>query len=85
MVVGQEADIHHLVLLNEEGVLQVVAIEGDGIVGDGGTEHELQQTALVVVDVHIREYILQCGGEDFASVHQFRHTFVAFSLDDLLL
>ncbi len=42
LVVGQETYIDDFVLLDEEGVLEVVAVEGDGIVGDGGTERVLQ-------------------------------------------
>ena len=85
LVVGQETHVDDLVLVDEDGVLQVVPVEGDGVVGDGGAERVLQQAALVLVDVHIGEDVLQGGGEYLARVDQFGHALVALALDDVLL
>ena len=83
LVVRQELNIDHFVLFDEEGVLQVVAVEGDGAVGNGRLEGELQQTAFFLVDIDIGEDVFEGGGEDFAGVDEFCHSLVAFAFDDL--
>ena len=58
LIVGQETDVNHFVLLHVERVLQIVAVEGNGVVGNGRAERKLQQAALVVIDVDICKDIL---------------------------
>ena len=73
------------VVVDVDGVLDVVAIEGDGIVADGRGEGILEEADLVVVDVDIGEDVVHGGGEDVARLDELVDACVADALDDGLL
>ena len=70
LVVGNELQVVAEVAVDVDGVLDVEAVEGDGILADGRGEGVLQQSHLVVVDVDIGEDVLHGDVEDVASLNE---------------
>ncbi len=70
LVVGNELQVVAEVAVDVDGVLDVEAVEGDGILADGRGEGVLQQSHLVVVDVDIGEDVLHGDVEDVAGLNE---------------
>ena len=85
LVVGQEIEVEALVTIYIDGVLDVEAIEGDGVLADGRREGVLQEAYLVVVDVDIGKNLLHEGVEDVAGLYEVADACRVLSLDDGLL
>lgn len=60
-VVGSELEVVALLPIDDDGVLQEVAVEAYGIVAYGAYELQLEETHVVLVDIDVLEYILQRG------------------------
>ena len=74
-----------LVLVHHQRVLDIEAVEGDGILADGRGEGILQHAYLVVVDVHVGKHVLHHRVQDVARLHQVVDTRGVLTLDDGLL
>ena len=58
------------ILLDLQGVLDIVTVERDGILADGRREGELQQSDLILVEIHVGEHVLHHDVEDVARLEQ---------------
>ena len=85
LVVGQEVQMVAQVLVNHERVLDIIAVEANGILADRRGEGVLQQADLVVVDVHIGKHILHDGVQDITRLEQVVDTLGVDTLDNRLL
>ena len=85
LVVGQKVQMNTLVLFHIHGVLDIEAIEANGILSDGRGEGILQQSHLVVVDIHIGKHILEDGGEYISCLKQVVDTRRVLPFDNALL
>ena len=66
-------------------VLNVESVERYGGLADRTCKLILQQTHVVVVDVHVGEHLAQHGVENLSRLQHVVHTFRALALDDVLL
>ena len=73
------------VLVYVDRVLDVIAVEGNGVLADGRREGVLQQSDLVVVDVDVGEHLFHHRVQDVARLDQFADACRILSLDDGLL
>ena len=85
LVVGQEVEMDARVTLNGERILDVVAIETDTFIADRRDEGILQQADMVLIEVDVREDILQDGIDDVTSLEQMVDPLGGLSHDDGLL
>ena len=85
LVVGQEVEVDARVTLDGECILDVVAIETDTLVADRRDEGILQQADMVLIEVDVREDILQDGIDDVTRLEQMVDTLGGLSHDDGLL
>ena len=83
LVVGGELKVVAEVAAYVDGVLDIVAIKGDGILADGTGEGVLQQAHLVVVDVDIGEDVLEHCVEDVARLNQLVDTLALLTEDNV--
>ena len=74
LVVGQKSELDHTVVLDGQRVLQIVAVKRNGRIGDWALEMKLQESAFLIIDIHIGEAVLQRGVEDFTRVDEFVDT-----------
>ena len=65
-------------------VLNIIAIEGDGILSDRTHKRILQQSHIVVVDIYISKHILECNVKDVARLDELVNTRRTLSFDDAL-
>ena len=65
-------------------VLNIIAIEGDGILSDRTHKRILQQSHIVVVDIYISKHILECNVKDVTRLDKLVNTRRALSFDDAL-
>ena len=84
LVVGSELQVVAQVLSHVGGVLNVEAVEGDGILSYGAGEMVLQQPHLVVVDVHISKDVLEQRVEDVSRLDELVDAGTSLSGDDVL-
>ena len=85
-VVGREIDLIAHLLIDQQGVGEVVAVEVDGLLGaDGADEGELQEAHVFLIDIDIGEAVGQHGGDDVARVDEVGDALVALAEDDGLL
>ena len=85
LVVWQEMKLETQVLIDIESILDIIAVEADGIFSDRRREGILQHTHLVIVDVHIGEHLLHHRVENVASLYQVVDTLGVYTFDDGLL
>ena len=85
LVVGQEIEVETLVAVHIDGVLDVEAVEGDGVLADGRCEGILQQTYLVIVDVDVGKYLLHEGIENVACLYEVTNACGVLTFNDGLL
>ena len=85
LVVGQEVQMVAQVLVHHERVLDIIAVEANGIFADRRGEGVLQHTYLIVVDVHIGKHILHDGVQDITRLEQVVDTLGVDTLDNRLL
>ena len=74
-----------IVVVYIDRILNVIAIETDGILADGTREGVLQEPDLVVVDVDIGKYLVHKGRQDVACLNEVVHTRGVHALDNRLL
>ena len=85
-VIGDEGEMEALVLVHKCGVHNVKLIKRDGITGRNRTDERiLQQTDIIVVNIHIRKDILQHRAQHISRCKQLVHTRRAHSFDKGLL
>ena len=65
-------------------VLDIIAIEGDGILSDRTHKRILQQSHIVVVDIYISKHILECNVKDVARLDKLVNTRRALSFYNAL-
>ena len=58
------------VTVHIDSVLNIVSVESDGILADRTDERILQQTDIVIVDVHIGKHVLQGNIQNVASLNE---------------
>ena len=85
LVVGNELEVVTKVTPHIHRILDIEPIERYGILADGTGKGVLQQSYLVVIDVHIGEDILQCHVEDVACLQEMVNARGILPLDDFLL
>ena len=84
-IVGREADADALLGVDVEGVLDEVAVEGNGGAGrDGADEGVLKEAYVVLVDVDVGETVLEHGGHNVARVEEFVDAVGLLAEDDFL-
>ena len=82
LVVGQKLQMETKIASHVDGVLNVIAVEGDGIFADRRGERILQEAYLVVVDVDVGENIFHGRCQDIACLNQFVDALIVHTLDD---
>ena len=85
LVVWQEVKLEAQVLIDIESILDIIAVEANGIFSDRRREGILQHADLIVVDVHIGEHLLHHRVKDVASLYQVVDTLGVYTFDDGLL
>ena len=85
LVVWQEVKLEAQVLIDIESILDIIAVEANGIFSDRRREGILQHADLIVVDVHIGEHLLHHRVKDVASLYQVVDTLGVDTFDDGLL
>ena len=73
------------VLIHHQRILDIIAVETNGIFTDRRGERVLQHTNLIVVDVHIGKHILHDGVQDITRLEQVVDTLGVDTLDNRLL
>ena len=73
------------VAVNIYRVLNIIAIEAYGILSDRTHERILQQSHIVIIDIHISKHILERNVKDVARLDKLVYTRRALSFDDALL
>ena len=85
LVVGDKLQMITEVAVHVYRVLDVESVERYGGLADRTRKLILQQTHVVVVDVHVGEHLAQHGVENLSRLQHVVHTFRALALDDVLL
>ena len=85
LIVRQELQMIAQVAVYIYRVLNIITIEGDCILSDRTHERILQQSHIVVVDIHICKHILERNVKDVARLDKLVYTRRALSFDDTLL
>ena len=85
LVVGHELQMIAQVAVHVDGILNVETIECHGILTYRTGERILQESHLVVVDVHIGKHIFQGGIQNVARLYQVVNARRVLSFHDLLL
>ena len=73
-IVGDERQVYTFMLVYHECIHQVISVERDGSSPDGAYEAALQQADVVVVDVDVRENIVQDRTQHVARTEEFFNT-----------
>ena len=85
LVIGQEVKVIAQILVDHQGVLDIITIEPYGIFADRRCKGMLQHTYLIIVDIHIGKHIFHNRIKDIARLEQVVDTLVIDALDDSLL
>ena len=81
-IVGDERQVYTFMLVYHECIHQVISVERDGSSPDGAYEAALQQADVVVVDVDVRENIVQDRTQHVARTEEFFNTRRVHTFDD---
>ena len=85
LVVGQEMQMDTGVALNQQRILDIVAVEGDGAIADRRRKGVLQQANLVVINIDICKDILRHRIQDIARLEEVIDTSRALAFYDVFL
>ena len=85
-VIGDKGEMEALVLVHECGVHNVKLIKRNGVTGRNRTDERiLQQTDIVIINIHIRKHILQNRAQHISCGKQLVHPRRAHPFDNGLL
>ena len=73
------------VTVHIDRVLDIVVIEGDSGIADRRYKRILHQTDMVIIDIYIREHLLEEGIENFSCLDDLSDTVALLTLDNILL
>ena len=85
LVIGHELQMITLVTVNKRGILYIITVEADGVVGNRTGKRILKQAHLVIIQIHIGKHILQYGIEDITRLKQIIQSGGVLSHNDALL
>ena len=81
-ILRDECQVDTLLLIHHEGIHQIVFVERDGPFADGADKTTLQQTDIVVVDIHVGKDIVQDGAQHITRTEKLLDTRGVHTFDD---